>query len=133
MVVTLMLKVPVVVLTFLLVGVLRNVVHLLDCIINLLLKPREAKHLLFALFNLLVDGFKVVDLLIELIVSWYRTDSLPLLTPCLSEECLFSLVGIQRNKDVTSCCLLRIHDEVCCDHCEFTEGGRQCCSLVSYF
>jgi hypothetical protein len=70
MVVTLMSKVPVVLLMFLLVSALHNFAHLLSCIINLLLEFREPKHLIFALFNLLVDGFEVVDLPIELIVLW---------------------------------------------------------------
>jgi hypothetical protein len=70
MVVTLMPKVPAVLLMFLLVSALRNFAHLLSCIINILLEFREPKHLVFALFNLLVDGFEVVDLPIELIISW---------------------------------------------------------------
>jgi hypothetical protein len=45
-------------------------------------------------FWLLVDGFEVVDLLIELVILWCRVDNLPLLVSCFSKKCLFSLVRI---------------------------------------
>jgi hypothetical protein len=83
MVVTFMTKIPVMVLMFLLVHVLCNVAHLLGCFINLLLNLKKPKHLLFALFNLFMDIFEVVDLMIELIILWYRANSHPLLAPCL--------------------------------------------------
>jgi hypothetical protein len=91
MIVTLMLKVPIAVLVFLLTNVMRNIAHLLGCFINLFLELRKPKHLFFVIFDLLVDGFEVVDLLIELIL-WCRVDNLPLLVPCFSKKCLFSLV-----------------------------------------
>jgi hypothetical protein len=72
MVVTLMSKIHVMVLTFLLVGVLRNVAHLLNCFINLLLELKKLKNLHLAFFNLLMDNFEIVGLLIEINISWYR-------------------------------------------------------------
>jgi hypothetical protein len=49
-------KINMVVTLMLMASVLHNVMHLLSCFINLVLKLRKLKHLLFALFNLLVDG-----------------------------------------------------------------------------
>jgi hypothetical protein len=131
MIVTLMSKVPIMVLVLLLICVMCDDAHLISCLINLLLNLKELKHLLFALFNLLVDGFEVVDLPIELIILWCRADSLPLLVLCLSKECFLYLVPIQGSEDGTSCCcLLRRHDEACRGRCEFTGGGHQYWPLV---
>jgi hypothetical protein len=94
MIVTLMLKVSIAVLVFLFISVMRNIAHLLGCFINPFLELRKLKHLFFALFDLVVDGFEVVDLMIELVILWYRVDNLPLLLPCFSKKCLFSLVRI---------------------------------------
>jgi hypothetical protein len=122
----------IVVLVFLLISVLCNVVHLLGCFINMLLKLRKSKHLLFQLFNLLVDGFKVGNLLIKLIILWCRVDNIPLLVLCFSKNHLFSLVGIQVNEDNTNC-FLWMHDEAYCCRREFTGGERQYWPLVLLF
>jgi hypothetical protein len=94
-IVTLMSKVTMIVLIVLLLSILRNVAHLLICVINLLLKLRKSKHLLLLLHDLPANSFEVVDFSIKFIISRFHVGSLPLLAPCFLKECFFSLVGIQ--------------------------------------
>jgi hypothetical protein len=70
-----------------------NVTHFFSRFIDLLLELRETKHFLFALLYLLMDCFKVVDLMIKLLVSWFWANGLPLLVPCLPDESFVPLVG----------------------------------------
>jgi hypothetical protein len=56
--------------------------HFFSCIIDLLLKLGEPKHLLSSLLHLLMNSFEVVDLMIKFLISWFRADGLPLLAPC---------------------------------------------------
>lgn len=68
-------KVPLIVLLFWLLNLLRYVAHLLWCFINLLLELRDLKHLFFTLFDLLVKSFEIPDLLIELVLTILRWGS----------------------------------------------------------
>jgi hypothetical protein len=122
--VTLMPKVSAMVLVLLLICAPCDVAQLLDQSASEAQRA-ESSSLLF--FNLLHDGFEVVDLPIKHTILWCRADGLPLLVPCLSKEFFLSLVGIQRSEDNIGCCrLLQRHDEACRGPCEFTGGGRQC-------
>jgi hypothetical protein len=80
MIATIMILVPVVVHVF----VCFDVVHLFSCFVNLPLKLRKTKHFLLVLLNLLMDEFKVVDLLIKLLFSGWWAIGL-LLVPCFSD------------------------------------------------
>jgi hypothetical protein len=51
-----------------LIGVLQNIAHFLKRYIDLFLKLRKAKHFLLTLFNFLMDGFKIANLLIKFVV-----------------------------------------------------------------
>jgi hypothetical protein len=55
--------------------------HFLGGLINLPLMIGETKHLLFLLLDLLMNGFKVPDFLVQLILLRCRTGSLPFLAP----------------------------------------------------
>jgi hypothetical protein len=54
-----------------------DVSHFLSCFIDLLLYLRQPKHFLPSLLHLLVYGFKVADLLIQLLDLWGWASSLP--------------------------------------------------------
>jgi hypothetical protein len=47
-----------------LLGILCDLSHFLGCFVNLLLQLRQPKHLLPSLFNLLMYGLQVADLLV---------------------------------------------------------------------
>ena len=61
-IVTLMPKVPVVVLMLLMFSIIRDAAHFLSCVIIILLKLGEPKNLILALLDMLVNSFEVVDL-----------------------------------------------------------------------
>jgi hypothetical protein len=89
MVMTLMILVLVVVLIFMRF----DVAYLFSCLIDLLLKLREAKHLLPALLHLLVDCFEVVDLTIKFFILWLWDNDFPLLVSFLPKS-FASLAGV---------------------------------------
>ena len=80
-----------------------NVAHLFICFINLPLKLRKMMHFLFALLNLLMDEFKVADLLIKLLFSGCWAGGFLLLIPCFSDESFVPLIGIDQCKDGANC------------------------------
>jgi hypothetical protein len=86
-----------------------DVAHLFGYFINLHLRLRKTKHFLLALLNLLVDEFKVADLIIKfLFLGWWASGLL--LIPCFSDESFVPLIGIDGCKDGASCrCFLRLH------------------------
>jgi hypothetical protein len=88
MIVTLMSKVSIVVVMLLMFSMLQNVAHFFNCIIDFFLKLRETKHIFLALLHLLVNSFKVVDLLIQFIILWLGVDGLPVLVPCFPMKCV---------------------------------------------
>jgi hypothetical protein len=59
--------------------ILGEMTHFLTGFINLPLKIGETKHLFFLLLDLLMDGFEVPDLLVQLLLLRCRTGSLPFL------------------------------------------------------
>jgi hypothetical protein len=70
---------------------------------------RKMKHFLLALLKLLVDEFKVADLLIKFLFSGWWASGL-LLVPCFSDVSFIPLIGIDGCKDGASChCFLRRH------------------------
>jgi hypothetical protein len=60
--------------------ILCEMTHFLSSLINLPLKIGEMKHLFFLLLDLLMNGFKVPDLLVQLLLRCW-TISLPFLAP----------------------------------------------------
>jgi hypothetical protein len=60
---------------------LGEVTHFLSSLINLPLKIGETKHLFFLLLDLLMNGFKVPDFLVQLLLLRCWTSSLPFLAP----------------------------------------------------
>lgn len=92
MIVALMSKILMVVLVVLL-SVLRNVMHFFSCVVDLLLKFRKSKHFLLSLLNLLMGSFKIADLAIKLLISWFIGDCLPLLILCILKKTL-NLLGL---------------------------------------
>jgi hypothetical protein len=124
-------KIPLMVLLFWLLNLLCNVTHLFGCSVNLLLELGKPNHLLFTLLHLMLNGFKVVDLLIKIFVLWWRADDHYFIASCLSKKCMFILVLIYGSENKTNyCSLLWRHDEALCGNRELTRGGRQCCSLA---
>jgi hypothetical protein len=59
--------------------ILGEMTHFLSSLINLPLKIGEKKHLFFLLLDLLMNGFKVPDFLVQLLLMRCWTSSLPLL------------------------------------------------------
>jgi hypothetical protein len=72
-------KVSLVLLILLVLSIMRDVLHLFSCFINLLLQLRQPKHFFSSFFYLLVYSFKVADLLIQVLILWAWTGSLPFL------------------------------------------------------
>jgi hypothetical protein len=60
---------------------LGEMAHLFGGFINLSLEIGELKHFLFLLLNMLVDSFKIPDLLVQLLLLRCWAGSLPLLAP----------------------------------------------------
>jgi hypothetical protein len=76
-----------------------DVAHVFGCFVDLLLELRETKHILLVHLDLVMDHFKVVDLVIKLLFSWLCTIGLPLLVPCRPDESFVSLIGVQGHED----------------------------------
>ena len=68
--------------------ILGEMTHFFSGLINLLLKIGETKHLLLFPLNLLMNGFKVPDLLVQLFLLWCRTSSPPFLSSSFTQSVL---------------------------------------------
>jgi hypothetical protein len=60
---------------------LGEMTHFLNGLINIPLKIGETKNLFFLLLNLLMNGFKVPDFLVQLLLLGSWIGSLPFLAP----------------------------------------------------
>jgi hypothetical protein len=109
---------------------LRNVLHFFSCLINLLLQLRKPKHLFFFLFHLLMDGFVLVDLMVQLVILWGWTYDFPFLASCFSQENSI-WVKIQGSEDGTKYHAFfgGMTKQVMVVNW-FTGGGCQCWSLI---
>jgi hypothetical protein len=87
-------KVSLVLPILLVLSIMRNVSHLFSCFVNLLLQFGPSKHFFFSFLHLLMDGFEVVDILIQLIILWGWAVSFSFLASSLSQENSV-LVGVQ--------------------------------------
>jgi hypothetical protein len=61
--------------------ILGEMTHFLSGLINLPLKISETKHLFFLLLDLMMNGFKVPDFLVQLLLLGCWNSSLPFLAP----------------------------------------------------
>jgi hypothetical protein len=93
MIVTLMLKVPLVVLILWFDQCAAQYCAFVQMMHRYVFEAQKVEALFLALFNLLMDGLEVMDLLIKFVVLWWRVNNLPLLVSCFSKK-LLTLVGI---------------------------------------
>jgi hypothetical protein len=70
-------KISLALMILLMFSIMRNVLHLYSCFIDLLLQLRQLKHLFSSILHMLVYGFKVVDFLVQLLILWCWASSLP--------------------------------------------------------
>jgi hypothetical protein len=98
-------------------GMVLQIAHLVvSCCTNVLmlhqfaLKLGNSKHFFFALLDLLLNCFEILDFLIE-VVLWWRVHGLPFLSSCFKKKCFFILELIYGNKNITSRCKFLWHDE----------------------
>jgi hypothetical protein len=114
--------------------ILSKMTYLLSSFVDLLLEVGQPEHLFLFPLYLLVDGLQIPDLLVQLLLLKCWAGGFSLLSPSFSER-EHLLVCVQWLQcSPWRCCLLRRHDEGWCfaEGCgsEYTEGGRQCWSLV---
>jgi hypothetical protein len=67
--------------------ILGEMMHFFSGLINLLLKIGKTKHLFLFPLDLLMNGFKVPDLLVQLLLLRCRTSSLPFFDSWLHVMC----------------------------------------------
>jgi hypothetical protein len=73
--------------------ILSKMTHLPSCFVNLLLKVSQPEHFLLFSLYLLMDCFKIPDLLVELLLQKSQAGGLSLLAPSLSQgECVLICV-----------------------------------------
>jgi hypothetical protein len=102
------------------------VTHFLLCFVNWLLQLRNLKHLLFALLNLLLNSFEILNLLVKIvqIIPWWGVDCLSLLASSFAKNCIVNLVLVYRSKNRTNNSrLVRKHIEGALDVVDSSEVG----------
>ena len=68
--------------------ILGEMTHFLSGFVVLPLKISKTKHLLLLPLDLLMNGFKIPDLLVQLFLLWCRTSSLPFLSSGFAQSVL---------------------------------------------